>query len=135
MPKMAGNNFAGIQLRHNDNVTTIAAMTNTENSAMKRSQPIHYNCSSHFLHHELKLDNSDLKYELAPRTPSLFDDISIRNSTMAILATLLDSMVPNENNLPDGALFVEMLDIFFMLQHGHARQHTMKYVARTLRMS
>ena len=32
MQKMAGNNFAGIQLRHNDNVTTIAAMTNTANS-------------------------------------------------------------------------------------------------------
>ena len=34
---------------------------------------------------------------------------------MAVLATLLDSMVPNENNLPDGALFIEMVDIFFMM--------------------
>ena len=58
--------------------------------------------------------SSFLKYELAPRTPSLFDDVSMRNSTMALPATLLDSMVPSENYLPDGALFVEMLDIFFM---------------------
>ena len=56
-----------------------------------------------------------LKYELVLRAPSLFDNVSMRNSTMAVLATLLDSMVPNENNLPDGALFIEMVDIFFMM--------------------
>ena len=45
----------------------------------------------------------------------MFDDVSMRNSTKAVLATLLDSMVPNESNLPDGAQFVQMVDIFFML--------------------
>ena len=50
--------------------------------------------------------SSFLKYELAPRAPSLFDDVSMRKSTKAVLATLLDSMVPMRVTYQIGTLFV-----------------------------
>ena len=50
--------------------------------------------------------SSLLKYELAPRPPSLFDDVSMRKSTKAALATLLESLVPSANNMLGETLFV-----------------------------
>ena len=108
MQKMVGNNFAGIKLRRNDKVKTIAAMTNTvqiSNEEITVNPLQLFSRISCIINSSSEL-SSFLKYELAPRAPSLFDDVSMRKSTTAVLATLLDLMAPNENNLPDGAIFV-----------------------------
>ena len=48
-----------------------------------------------------------LKYELAPRPPSLFDDISLRRPSKAALASLLLSLLPpGSAELPQDPVYV-----------------------------
>ena len=80
MQHTVGKAFVGIKLRRNDKVKSIAAMTNT---VMIRNEEVTVNQLQWFSRIACIINSSSelsifLKYELAPRAPSLFDDVSTR---------------------------------------------------------
>ena len=106
---MIGKTFAEVKLQRKSRVKSLASMNNTVKVRGKEMvvQP------QQMLNRILAVLDSakDLatcfKYELAPRPPSLFDDISMRRPSKAALASLLLSLLPpGSADLPEDPVYV-----------------------------
>ena len=104
---MTGQNFAEIKLRRKNRVRSLASMNN---SIKIRGKEVVVN-PQQMLNRILSVleSNTDLatymKYELAPRPPSLFDNISMRRPTKAVLASILLSLLPpGPSDVPQDAV-------------------------------
>ena len=108
MKNMIGKTFSNVVLRRKDKVMPLSSA----NSGVKvRGEYIAINYMQLF-HRIVCVVRSDdelidcLAFELAPRSPSLFDAFSLRKTNKAVLASVLETVVPCEAVVPDGCRFV-----------------------------
>lgn len=108
MEAMVGTPYADIKLKRKDKVKSIAAMKNT---VKVHDEEVTVNPQQLFNRIACTMNSSKdlpayMKYELAPQSPSLFDDMSMRRPKKADLAKLLQDAAPCGTSTPDDGIFV-----------------------------
>ena len=106
--QMVGNNFAEVKIKRNSKVKTLASVNS---SIVVHEEEVPVSQEQLFNRIVCLLDGttdlpSFLKYELAPRPPSLFDHVSMRRTAKAALSTLLGSLVTTPSHLPENVKFI-----------------------------
>ena len=108
MHDMDGKKFSAIHLKRKNTVRSISVMTN---GLKVREDFVAVNSQQLFSRIICVLKDDDqlanyMTYELAPKPPSLFDDISMRKGNKAALATKLESYGPWEGLVSDEYQYV-----------------------------
>ena len=114
--QMVGKSFADVKMNRRGKVKTLAAMTS---SIVVHEQEVIVSPQQLFDRIICLLDGSAdlpffLMYKLAPRPPSLFDQVSLRRTAKAALSTFLASLVSTSVELPDDRQYV--VDGGYLLQ-------------------
>ena len=118
MKKMVGKTFLDIHLQQKRNVKSLATVSR---SIRVKDNQININPNQLF-HRILCVTKREedlqsyLKYELAARPPSLFDDLSLCKGKKTVLIQVIERLVPCEKNNP-------LTDIVYTLDGGYILHH------------
>lgn len=117
MKTMEGRVFSNIHLQRKNNIKPLSSVTKSI-----KIKDAHVVINPNQLFHRIvcvSRSDSDLAsyltYELAPRPPSLFDDISLRKGKKSALVPVIESLTPCENSPPAAAVYT--LDGGYLLHH------------------
>lgn len=109
MVAMHGNNFADVKLKRKDKVKPLSAMVNNitvqgETIAINPTQLLHRIVCV------LNAKNGNLaeylEYELCPKPPSLFDDVSFRKTDKSALGSAIATLCPPTESVPSNTVYV-----------------------------
>jgi hypothetical protein len=134
MQKVIGKTFSSVTLHRKDSVKTLSHMTKVI-KVHENEIAVNPNQLFHRIVCVLRSDEelaSFLQYELSPRPPSLFDEVSIRKGNKASLVPLLEQYGPAEDQVPDGAYYTidggYLIHQIIWIHHGTYRQVCNQYV-------
>ena len=117
MKAMEGKLFSEIHLQRNNNVRSLASVTN---AVKVRGEAVCINPNQLF-HRTVCIVRSEevlagyLKYELAACHPAPFDDCSLRKGNKSSIVTVLDDLAPSASHPPSTAVYT--VDVGNLLHH------------------
>lgn len=107
LQQLVGKKFSELKLKRSDKVNPLSSMNKT---IVIREENVIVNTEELFARIVLikgKEEFADLlKYELSPRPPALFDQMSMRKTNKAALCTIFESATPCESDAPHNTLHV-----------------------------